>query len=182
MVVLSNLPIGNIDYKFVQKLVRGTIESITVSREQRVARIWFTTSEDSMKFLELHKAGIKIVYDGEEWTIVVQDGKDHNPMDPVVQAYIDCGATRVLQARNIHDGTTARALYSFVKEDEVIQDFEDIADYIEGGSVRVTVFTLASIAGAVKLRTKFLANPEYWATQDFRFLPDPCAAAASISL
>lgn len=180
LVVLKNLPKQDLDFTFVQSLIHGgSIESMTLSRDKGVAYIKFTEVEDGWRYLLSHEGGIKFKHNGQDSTITVEDGKDYSETEATIQAYIECGATRVIRLQHVSPDLPPRILLGAAGGTHGEREVEYMAESFRGG-MRTVVFRFTCITDAVMFRKSLLATPQAWRAQNVQFIEDPCALRTAI--
>ena len=117
-VILSNLPIHS-DLTLVQNLVHGgAIENYRLTTNAATgttAQVTFTTGKACAAYYDKYPNGLTFKHQGKFYTAFVDKGKEVDVISGMMQGYLDCNATRVVQAVGADDDWSMRALHKVAK-------------------------------------------------------------------
>lgn len=169
--MLKNLP-NNSDYTLVQSVIHGaTILSMNLMQDKNCAQILLTDSDDCQKFVETCKNGVEIKHNGIKHTVFIEVLPEVDEIDSRLDAYLECGATRVIQAEDVDVDLTMRNLHHLASGSTPSREVEAINDSFSGGIRRVT-FRFTSIQDAVAFRKSLRSDTEW--KNKMEFVKDPC--------
>lgn len=171
--ILNNLP-ENSDYSLVQSLIEGAmVLSMKLNREERCARVKLVSSEDCQRLIESCDDGKEVKHKGKLHTIFIERSLETDERDDVLDAYLDCGATRAVAVEGIDLDLTMRALFQLASGSSSSREVEGINDSFNAG-VRKVVFRFTSVHDAVSFRTSLRRDVD-WKDKKVEFTEDPCA-------
>lgn len=174
-VVLRNLP-GDSDYTFVQSLVYGAaIESMKLYPETHTATVTLTDVEDCRRYIDSCSSGIKVKINRVQHTVLAEKSPELDTSDNRRQAYLDCGATRVVKVEDTDEDMTTKALYRFAEGPSQSREVESIIDSCRRG-IRNILFRFSGIPDAVAFRSALLRDRS-WRSRNPHFAEDPCESA-----
>ena len=174
-VVFENLP-DHADHTTVQSLVYGAvIERIELLSGKNTAKVKLTNVENCQRYIDSCRAGIKVKGNRGQQTVLVDKSAKPDTVDDRLQAYLDCGATRVVKIEDADEEMTMKALYRFAEGPSKIREVESIVDSCRGG-IRNIVFRFTGIYDAVAFRSVLLRD-QHWRTKKPYFTEDPCEHA-----
>lgn len=175
-VVLTNLPY-ECDFTMVQSLVSGgVIESMKLDRDQRKAHVTFTKTHDCQKYLEACQNGIRFKHSRDAQIVKVTPSIDPETTDVVTQAYIRCGATRVVQADGADTDLTMAGLYKLAEGLPRCREVECILVSSRQG-YNTIVFRFTNVNDAVSFREQENQS-QTLKNACLQFIEDPCSHAA----
>ncbi|KAK5091023.1 hypothetical protein LTR05_001203 [Lithohypha guttulata] len=171
-VVIKNLP-ASCDYTFVQSLVcGGTLDKIKLLPEQHAAEVTFAQPEECRRYFNSLQGGmIQFKHKRKQHTVYVELSERIEPAEALLQAYLDCGATRVVSAEEVDDELSMRDLNKLATGPSAVREIEMIVDSYRRGS-RNVVFRFTNIRDAVAFKATHRGF-QTWATQ-LSFVEDPC--------
>lgn len=174
-IILKDLPIES-DFNWVQSLIYGgAIESMEVHGDKREALVKFINPAECENYATLCSNGIKIRQNGKQHVVRVERSPEADNRDGVTQAYVDCGATRVVKVDGAKETMTMTALYEFAEGSSPSRAVEAIVDSYRRGS-RDIFFRFANIKDAVSFRV-LLRKDDEWKDKTVQFMDDPCEGA-----
>ena len=174
LVILKNLPKEGLDFTVIQALIHGgSIESMTLSKDQGVAHVKFTNVEDGWQYLLSYEGGIRFKHNGSTWSVVVEDGKDYENANSIIQAYIEAGATRAIRLQHVDVDVPPRTLITAAAGTDGERKVEYMAESFRGGQ-RTIMFRFTCIVDAVAFRQSLLGTPSQWRREHVQFVEDPC--------
>lgn len=178
--ILKSLPIES-DFNLVQSMIHGgAIESMEVNSDQRRAIVKFINSTDCENYIASYPSGIKVKQNGKLYMVHAELSAEPDDRDNVTQAYIDCGATRVVKVDGAKESMTMAALYELAEGSSISRAVEAIVDSYRRGT-RSIMFRFANIKDAVSFRV-LLSNDRQWKDKVVQFVNDPCEGANGIAL
>jgi len=173
--VLKNLP-DDSDYTFVQCLVYGAaIESMKLYPGTGTARVMLTDVEDCQRYIDSCSTGIKIKVNRVQHVVLVERSPEPDTINDRLQAYLDCGATRVVKVEDADEDMTTKGLYRFAQGSTQSREVESIMDSCRRG-IRNIVFRFSGITDAVAFRRALLRDRS-WRSKNPHFAEDPCVSA-----
>lgn len=174
-IVIRNLPEAA-DYTIVQSLVYGgQIESMHLDRQKRAAQITFTSASDCDRYTKAIPDGsITFKLQKKNHTASVELSKKPDQYDSRLQAFVDCGASRVIKAENILEDMSMRELEEKARGPSSIREVEAIYASYRGGCHTV-IFRFTNILDAVSFKGVLSRIPEL--KKGLQFGEDPCAEA-----
>lgn len=173
--VLKNLP-DDSDYTFVQCLVYGAaIESMKLYPGTGTARVMLTDVEGCQRYIDSCSTGIKIKVNRVQHVVLVERSPEPDTIDDRLQAYLDCGATRVVKVEDADEDMTTKGLYRFAQGPTQSREVESIMDSCRRG-IRNIVFRFSGITDAVAFRSALLRDRS-WRSKNPHFTEDPCESA-----
>ena len=116
-IILSNLPADS-DLTLVQSLVHGgAIESFNLTPNKTSAYVIFVNPDACDAFFNRYPNGIvfKNPRTRRSHVVYVGKGQDVDVMSSVLQAYLDCQASRVVRATGADEDWGMRALYKLAE-------------------------------------------------------------------
>lgn len=171
--VVRDLP-DNSDYTLVQSLIQGAvILKMEFNEEEQYARIKLPSTDDCQRVIEAHGSGKAIKYKGKTHKICFELSTEPDEQDDILDAYLECGATRAVAVEDIDLDVTMRALFQLGQGPTKSRVVEAINDSF-GGGARNVVFRFISIYDAVGFRSS-LRPIEGWRDKKAEFARDPCA-------
>ncbi|KAK5945769.1 hypothetical protein PMZ80_002977 [Knufia obscura] len=174
-IVLKNLP-DDSDHTFVQSLIYGAVvESMILCPENHTAMVKVTNVEDCQGYIDSCPSGIKVKHNRAAHTVLVEKSKEPDYVDDKLQAYLDCGATRVVKVEDADEEMTMKALYKFAEGPSQSREVESIMDACRRG-IRNIVFRFSGIHDAVAFRSALLRDRS-WRSKNPHFAEDPCELA-----
>lgn len=171
VVVIEPLP-SDVDYDLLASLIRGgQVEAMKIDQAKSNAHISFVEGDDASNFVLKHDSGLTLRYHGREFKASARLSAESKVLDAIVEAYIRCGATRVIEVEHIDEDQSINALYKlaqglFGREVESITDTYKLND-------RITTFRFANLRDAVEFRD-MLIHKKQWKSHTVRFASDPC--------
>lgn len=174
-VVIEDLPY-NCDYSLLQSLVHsGTIESMSLPNKDTPAHVTFTRADECQQYLGAQPNGIVRYRHGRQQHIAhVRLHNVSTRPDDVMQAYLNCGATRVIQAEGVDEDLPIKGLYRLARSGAASRGVDSVVDSYRG-KYRAVEFRFASIQDAVDFRREM--NQQWDA--ELHFGEDPCAKAVA---
>jgi hypothetical protein len=131
-IFLSNLPAES-DLTLVQSLVYGgAIETFNLSPNKTSAFVIFVSADACDAYFNAHPSGIafKNPKTRRNHAVYVDKGQDVDVLSGVLQAYLDCQASRVVRATGADEDWGMRALYKLAgsknrKVETIVDTFRD---------------------------------------------------------
>jgi hypothetical protein len=131
-IVLNNLPADS-DLTLVQSLVYGgAIESFNLTASKTSAYIIFVKADACDAFFNAHPNGIvfKNPKTRRNHLVYVNKGENVDVVSSVLQAYLDCQASRVVRATGADEDWGMRALYKLAeaknrKVEKIVDTYRD---------------------------------------------------------
>ena len=177
-VVLKNLP-DDCDYTLVQSVVYGAaIESMKLDSKSNTAAVKVTTHGDCQLYVDSSSAGLRIKHNRVQHTVLVERSPDQDITDNTLQAYLDCGATRVVKTEDVDEEMKIKAIYDFANGPSQSRQVEMILDSCRRG-LRNIVFRFSGIRDAVAFRSVLLKDRN-WKGTNPQFAADPCESVTGI--
>lgn len=179
-ILLSNLPVES-DLTLVQSLVYGgAIETFNLTTSKTSAFVVFVSADVCDAFFKAHPNGIvfRNPKTRRNHTVYVTKGQDVDVVSGVLQAYLDCQASRVVRATGADEDWGMRALYKLAESRN--RRVETIHDTYRD-KVRTIVFRFTNIADAVTFRGQLL-HDEDWEMCNVQFMLDPAEKATGVHL
>lgn len=174
-IVLKNLP-NDSDYTLMQSLVYGVaITSMKLNQEKNTARVKVTSAEGCQKYVDSCSGSIMVQHNRAIQTVVVQVSEESETFEEKLQAYLDCGATRVVKVEDADERITIKALYRFAEGAPTSREVESVVDSCRRG-IRNIVFRFTGIHDAVAFRSDLLRD-RGWKSKNPHFSEDPCETA-----
>lgn len=169
-ITISNLP-DESDYTLVQSLVRGVpIASMRIIKGQHCAHVKLTDVKACRQFLESHRNGIEFEHHGVVHTASVGLSSGEDTRDDVLQAYLECGATRAVQVHGIDTSLNMEDLLKLSSGLAKSRQVESIEDLFRGNIRRVT-FRFTGVKDAVAFRAD-LGSHIGWVDKKAEFVKD----------
>ena len=109
-VKLSGLPPNDTDLTLVQSLISGGAIDNFVITSPGTAYVTFTSGNACDNFCNKYPNGLTFKHKGKPYVVFVDKGKDVDIISGMLQAYIDCGASRCVRAIGADDDWGMRAL------------------------------------------------------------------------
>jgi hypothetical protein len=116
-IILSNLPAES-DLTLVQSLVYGgAIENFNLSASKSSAFVMFVSADACDTYFNAHPNGIvfRNPKTRRNHAVYVDKGQDVDVLSGVLQAYLDCQASRVVRAMGADEDWGMRALYKLAE-------------------------------------------------------------------
>lgn len=171
--ILKGLPESS-EYSLVQSLIAGAvILKMELDAEEQCAHVKLTSPDECRRLLEACSNGKVIKHKGKTYTIHFELSSEPDQQDDVLDAYLECGATRVVMVEGIDLDLTMRALFELAQGSTKSRVVEAINDSF-GGGARNVVFRFISVYDAVGFRSSLIRH-DGWKDKKFEFVQDPCA-------
>lgn len=116
-IILNNLPADS-DLTLVQSLVYGgAIETFSLAPNKTSAYVTFVRADACDAFFDAHPNGIvfKNPKTRRKHVVYVDKGQDIDVVSGILQAYLDCQASRVIRATGADEDWGMRALYKLAE-------------------------------------------------------------------
>lgn len=144
-VLLVGLP-GTADFTLVQSLIHGgTIEAmrllpVDAETGTRIACVTFTSPEAFNQYYLKYPNGFELRHKGKKYNVLVDSQKRVDVMSSAMNAYLECGATRVLKVSGAEDDWGIVALNEIAKGKAGARQIEFVTDTYSN-SVRLPTFS-----------------------------------------
>ncbi|KEF56241.1 uncharacterized protein A1O9_07822 [Exophiala aquamarina CBS 119918] len=182
-VLLVGLP-GTADLTLVQSLIHGgTIETMRLlpgdtETGTTTAYVTFTSPEAFKQYYSKYPNGFELRHKGKKYNVLVDKQKRVDVMSSAMNAYLECGATRVLKVSGAEDDWGVVALHKIATGKSNTRQIEAITDtYSNLRQVRTIFFRFTNIPDAVKFKAHLVRDVD-WESCRFEFVEDPCAKAS----
>jgi hypothetical protein len=198
-IILRNLPADS-DLTLVQSLIYGgAIDTFHLSLSKINAYVTFVSADACDKFYNTHPNGIvfKNPKTRRNHVVYVEKGDNVDVVSSILQAYLDCQASRLVRATGADEDWGMRALYKLAesknrKVENIVDTYRDkvglhrslLIDLKtdQGASqVRTIIFRFTNIADAVTFRHQ-LTRDEDWDMCNIQFMDDPTKKATGVHL
>ncbi|KAL9615913.1 MAG: hypothetical protein Q9160_009151 [Pyrenula sp. 1 TL-2023] len=175
-IILNGLP-RDTTFALVQSLVfGGALELIHLIPEKSAAYVTYIDPEKCDKFYNTHANGITFAStDGRKTFCEVNRLKTVEPISGVLNAQLECGATRAIVATGVDEEWRLRALQKIgeVNGGTLVAVNETIKDT----GARVVTWCFAKVGEATRFRYYLLNNDDFELCK-VDFAADPCATEA----
>jgi hypothetical protein len=149
-VILSNLPADS-DLTLVQSLVYGgAIDTFHLSPSKNSAFVTFVTADACDAFFDAHPNGLvfKNPKTCRNHVVYVDKGQEVDVVSGILQAYLDCQASRVVRVSGADEDWGMRALYKLAesqgrKVETIVDKYRDRVSLLSSGPLLVSVIIYA---------------------------------------
>lgn len=149
-VILSNLPADS-DLTLVQSLVYGgAIDTFHLSPSKNSAFVTFVTADACDAFFDAHPNGLvfKNPKTCRNHIVYIDKGQEVDVVSGILQAYLDCQASRVVRVTGADEDWGMRALYKLAesqsrKVETIVDKYRDRVSLLCSGTLLVSVVIYA---------------------------------------
>lgn len=175
---MSSLP-RDATFTLVQSLVfGGTLQEIRLSPEKTTAYVTYIDPDKCEKFYDTHPNGITFASaDGKKNFCGVDRVNTAEPTSGVIQAQVQCGATRAITAIGVEEDWQIRALRKIGEDKGGI--LVGLNDSIREDERRVVTWCFTKIVDAVRFRY-YLQKDDEFEVCKVEFASDPCAVGGPV--
>ena len=165
-IILTGLP-RTANNTFVQSLIHGgSIEMMKLSSPKDQtdsvnAYVTFTSGDSCSRFYDKYPNGIDVRYRGKRHTVFVNKGENVDVISGMMQAYLDCGASRVVRVTGADDDWGIVALNKLAEGKNHARIVEAVSDQYSNG-VRRRFRESCSNADNVRPEQSYSALPASW--------------------
>ncbi|KAK6387032.1 hypothetical protein LTS17_000297 [Exophiala oligosperma] len=179
-IILTGLP-PKTDLTVVQSLIHGgAVEHMGLSPpspETRTltAHVTFVSADACDRFFDKYPNGIDLRHQSKQCPITVEKGTTADVLSGMMQGYLECGATRVLQVSLVDDDWGIVALHKLAEGKQKVRQVEAVVDMYHNENRTVT-FRFASITHAVQFKGVLIRSHDFEGCP-VAFALDPCSIA-----
>lgn len=203
-IILSNLP-TECDLTLVQCLVYGgAIDTFSLAPSKTTAYVTFVTADACDAMFNAHPNGLvfKNPRTRRNHVVCIDKAQDVDVVSGILQAYLDCQASRVVRATGADEDWGMRALYKLAesknrKVETIVDTYRDqvrsrqslpvttalivLFTDLPCSQIRTIIFRFTNIADAVNFRGQLL-RAEDWEMCNIQFMDDPVEKATGVHL